>query len=99
MAYVRSDFDYRAQQKDLTPFIDPRNGGVDPTLTNPPEVKAWSARAGYRFHGVDVSVFVNNILDQSIWQGRRSRDNGLSTIYRSHIVRPRTFGLTAAYSY
>ena len=98
-AYVRSDFDYRAQQTDLTPALDPRNGGVDPTLTNPPKVNSWSARAGYRFNGVDVSVFVNNILDQSIWQGRRSRDNGLSTIYRSHIVRPRTFGLTAGYTF
>ena len=98
-AYVRTDFDYRAYQSALTPGIDPRNGGSDPTLSNPPAVKSWSMRAGYRFSGVDVSVFVNNLLNQHIWAGRRSRDNGLSTIYRSNIVRPRTFGLTAAYSF
>lgn len=97
--YIRSDYDYRSQQTDLTPGIDPRNGGADPTLTNPPALNQWSARAGYRFNGVDVSVFVNNILGSAVWQGRRSRDNGAATIYRSHVIRPRTFGLTAGYTF
>lgn len=98
-AYVRADFDYRSKQTSLTPFLDPRNGGIDPTISNPPAINALSMRAGYRFNGVDLSVFANNVLDQHVWAGRRSRDNNSATIYRSHIVRPRTFGLTAAYRF
>jgi len=39
------------------------------------------------------------VLDQAVWAGRRARDNNNATIYRSHIVRPRTFGVTAAYRF
>lgn len=98
-SYVRADFDYRSHQSDLTPGIDPRNGGVDTTLSNAPAVRLLSMRAGHKIGGVDVSLFVNNLLDQAVWSGRRSRDNNLATIYRSHIIRPRTFGMTAAYRF
>jgi len=98
-AYVRADFDYRAHQTSLTPGLDPRNGGVDPTLSNAPAIRALSLRAGYRLNGIDLSVFANNVLDQAVWAGRRARDNNNATIYRSNIVRPRTFGVTAAYRF
>lgn len=98
-AYVRADFDYRAKQTSLTSFLDPRNGGIDPTISNPPTIYALSMRAGYRINGIDLSVFANNVLDQHVWAGRRSRDNGNATLYRSHIVRPRTFGMTAGYRF
>jgi iron complex outermembrane recepter protein len=98
-AYIRADFDYRARQTDLTPFLDPRNGGIDPTISNAPTVKNLGLRAGYKFSGLDLSLFAANVLNQSIWAGRRSRDNNNATIYRSNIVRPRTFGMTAAYRF
>jgi iron complex outermembrane receptor protein len=97
--YVRADFDYRAFQSSLTPALDPRNGGTDPSLSNAPAVKNLSLRAGYKVGGLNLSVFANNVLDQAIWSGRRSRDNLNASIYRSHIVRPRTFGMTAAYRF
>jgi outer membrane receptor protein involved in Fe transport len=56
-------------------------------------------RAGYKLNGFDISVFANNLLDQAVWAGRRQRDNGLATIYRSHIVRPRTVGVTVSYDF
>ena len=56
-------------------------------------------RAGYKLSGFDVSVFVTNLLDEAEWAGRRQRDNGLATIYRSHIVRPRTLGITVGYDF
>jgi len=97
-AYVRADFDYRSRQTSLTPGVDPRNGS-DSTLTNPPALNALSMRAGYKIDGIDISLFVNNVLDQAVWQGRRARDNGNSSIYKSYIVRPRTFGATVAYRF
>ena len=98
-SYIRADFDYRSHQSSLTPGIDPRNGGSDPTLNNAPALKALSMRVGHRIDGIDVSLFVNNLLDQAVWQGRRQRDNNNATIYKSYIVRPRTFGATAAYRF
>jgi len=98
-AYIRSDFDYRAKQKSVPSFLDPRNGGVDPTLGTPPAIKALSMRAGYKVSGFDISLFVNNVLDQAVWADRRARDNGNATIFRSHIVRPRTVGLTVGYDF
>ncbi|QEH80131.1 TonB-dependent receptor [Sphingomonas sp. C8-2] len=98
-SYIRADFDYRSRQSSLTPGIDPRNGGSDPTLTNAPALKALSMRAGYRINGIDLSLFVNNLLDQAVWQGRRARDNNNATIYKSYVVRPRTFGATIAYRF
>ncbi len=56
-------------------------------------------RAGYKINGIDMSLFVNNLLDQAVWQGRRARDNNNATIYKSYIVRPRTFGATIAYRF
>ncbi|MHA3793956.1 TonB-dependent receptor [Rhizorhabdus wittichii] len=98
-SYVRADFDYRSHQSDPTPGIDPRNGGSDPTLDNAPALKALSMRIGHRIDGIDMSLFVNNLLDQAVWQGRRARDNNNATIYKSHIVRPRTFGATIGYRF
>ena len=98
-AYVRADFDHRAKQKSTPAFLDPNNGGVDSTLSTPPAINSLSMRAGYKFGGFDASVFVSNLLDEAVWAGRRERDNGLATIYRSHIVRPRTFGITVGYDF
>jgi iron complex outermembrane receptor protein len=98
-AYIRADFDYQAKQKSTPASLDPRNGGVDLTLSTAPAIKALSMRAGYKLNGFDISVFANNLLDQAVWAGRRQRDNGLATIYRSHIVRPRTVGVTVSYDF
>ena len=98
-AYVRADFDFRAKQKSTPSFLDPKNGGVDLTLGTPPTINSLSMRAGYKLSGFDVSVFVTNLLDEAEWAGRRQRDNALATIYRSHIVRPRTLGITVGYDF
>jgi len=98
-AYIRADYSYRAEQTSVTPGLDPNNGGIDPTLTLPPAYNDLSFRAGVRLWGADASFFVTNALDQNVWAGRRSRDNNNATIFRSNIVRPRTFGLTVAYRY
>jgi len=38
-------------------------------------------------------------LDQAVWQGRRARDNNNAAVYKSYVVRPRTFGATIAYRF
>ncbi len=63
-AYLRADYDYRSKQTSLPPYLDPRNGGGDLTLDTPPAINDVSLRAGYKFDGIDVSVFVKNLLDE-----------------------------------
>lgn len=96
--YFRTDFDYRAKQKSLPPFLNPANGAIDTALTLPPAVTYWSARLGVRPGNFDISLFVNNILDKSTWI-RRERAQNLLEFFRRETVRPRTFGLTVGYRY
>lgn len=94
--YVRTDFDYRAKQTSLPPFLNPANGAIDTALTLPPAVTYWSARLGIRPGNFDVSLFVNNILDKSTWT-RRERAQNPWEFFRRETLRPRTFGVTVSY--
>ncbi len=95
--YFRATYDYRAHQSDLTAAINPANGR-DPTLLAAPAINYVTLRSGIRLDGVDVSAFVNNLLDETDWT-TRGRDNGRSTLFRSKRVRPRTFGVSVSYRY
>jgi len=96
--YFRTDFDYRAKQTSLPPFLNPANGAIDTDLTLPPAVTFWSARLGVRPGNFDISLFVNNILDKTTWT-RRERAQNPGEFFRRETLRPRTFGLTASYRY
>lgn len=96
--YFRTDFDYRAKQTSLPPFLNPANGAIDTDLTLPPAVTFWSARLGVRPGNFDISLFVNNILDKATWT-RRERAQNPGEFFRRETLRPRTFGLTASYRY
>lgn len=94
--YLRTDFDYRAKQTSLPPFLNPANGAIDTALTLPPAITYWSARLGVRPGNFDVSLFVNNILDKSTWT-RRERAQNPWEFFRRETLRPRTFGVTVSY--
>lgn len=94
--YIRTDFDYRAKQTALPPFLNPANGAIDTALSLPPSVTYWSARLGIRPGNFDVSLFVNNILDKSTWT-RRERASNPFEFFRRETLRPRTFGITVSY--
>ena len=96
--YFRTDFDYRAKQTSLPPFLNPANGAIDTALSTPPAVTYWSARLGVRPGDIDISLFVNNILNKSTWT-RRERAQNPNEFFRRENIRPRTFGITASYRY
>jgi len=95
-AYVRSDFDFRSRQNSLPPFLNPANGAIDTALETPPAVYFWSARLGVQPGRFDLSFFVNNILNKSTWT-RRERAANPFEFFRRETLRPRTFGVTAAF--
>ncbi|MCW2414148.1 TonB-dependent receptor [Sphingobium sp. B8D3D] len=76
----------------------PGTYGYDAGLTELPGRNFVSARAGARFSGVDLSVFVDNLLNSNDLLAR-NHDSVGSPLYYNQTYRPRTVGLTFQYRY
>ena len=113
--YVRLDYQFATAQHSLVPILDPANApNDDPTLPGLPQIRVLDIRAGMRFSGVDLSLFVHNALDYHT-QIFASRDlattalNGYATAngsvldfttnYFARGLPPRTYGLTLTYRF
>jgi outer membrane receptor protein involved in Fe transport len=92
--------DYQLQSKiSGTTQLNPASGGYDPTIPGRPDLHTLNLRAGVTIADrVNLSVFVNNVLDASplISRGNSARQSGL---YTDTTFRPRTLGLTIGYNY
>ncbi|NMN05524.1 MULTISPECIES: TonB-dependent receptor [unclassified Novosphingobium] len=90
--YLRADYQYKSKAK-MAALTDPRASGYDPGAYPLPQVHYASLRAGVR-HGVyDLSVFVDNLTNETTILSRSIEVAGVGT-YRNLSQRPRTFGLT-----
>lgn len=58
-----------------------------------------SARVGARMHGIDASLFVNNITNSRDELGRLALGSGAANRLLRQTYRPRTFGATVSYRY
>jgi outer membrane receptor protein involved in Fe transport len=92
-AYARADYSYTSHNN--TP-LDLSSPLVDPSLPRAPKTTRLDIRAGMRFGDLDVSLFVENLLNDHpvLSLGHDSLD---SENYRTTTYRPRTIGLTATY--
>jgi iron complex outermembrane receptor protein len=104
--YLHADYQYTTAQTGLLPTQDDRNAIYDSTIPGLPTTRNLSLRAGLRWGGCDLSLFVNNVLDQTptLFQSRDIADpantvSGDDRLYFGRGVRPRTIGLTATYAY
>jgi iron complex outermembrane recepter protein len=62
--YVRLDYQVATAQHSLVPYVDPANvPNDDPTLQELPQIHVLDVRAGLRFGGYDLSLFVHNALN------------------------------------
>lgn len=101
-SYFRVDYQYQAKQSDRVPGNNPQNGGYQPwAVFSLPEVSQLSLRVGSHFGGLEASVFCNNITNaHPILASATSINFGIPGGLVDHFVstlRPRTFGITAAY--
>jgi outer membrane receptor protein involved in Fe transport len=94
-AYARFDYQYLSEQDSLVAGRNTENGGADPTLPPRSSYSNLSLRAGVLVKALDVSVFVNNVTNESPLLVRQ-RDTTSSPLYRGSTLRPRTFGLTVS---
>jgi outer membrane receptor protein involved in Fe transport len=62
--YLRIDYQVATAQHSLVPYVDPANvPNDDPTLQQLPQIRVLDVRAGLRFGGYDLSLFVHNALN------------------------------------
>ncbi len=100
MPYARVDFQHSSAQSKLLPTQNDHNALYDTTIPGLPVTNNIDLRAGLRFNGVDVSMFVSNLTDAHPLMFK-SRDIAWTsdTLYFDRGVRPRTIGVTATYRY
>ncbi len=98
--YVRVDYQHANAQTKLLPTQNQGNALFDETIPGLPVTNNIDLRAGVRFSGLDLSLFVNNLTDAHPLMFK-SRDIAApsDTLYFDRGVRPRTIGVTATYRY
>ena len=96
--YTRIDYDHEAAYSRGIVGQDPANGAYDPGATPDQETNDLSLRLGTRFSGFDVSLFVNNLLDQKP-ELSKAHNSVYDPVYTYVTVRPRTAGITGIYKF
>jgi len=94
--YVRADYDYSSKNHWLTPDRDPVTEVYDPANVAPAATHFLSARAGVRAGRADVSLFVDNLLDNAPLL-LRTRFDTAAQLFMQRSWTPRTMGLTVSY--
>jgi len=94
--YLHGDYQYvsHGPDIDLTVF------GTDPLIKRSDSFNQLALRAGMRTMGLDVSVFVDNLLDAApILSTARGSISPNDNLFTATTIRPRTIGVTATYRY
>ncbi len=96
--YLRGDYQYASAEPSNVPQTNAANGlNFVPTYYGTPATHFVIARAGVTFGKLDVSAFVDNLLDSSKSLERINQNN--TVLVRYSTFRPRTIGLTATVRY
>ncbi len=93
--YGRVDYSF-ATDKSAPNLVG--NFGFDPDLLGLANTNFVSLRAGARFSGLDLSLFVDNLTNSKDVLSRNHDGLG-GSLYYDQSFRPRTVGLTAQYRY
>lgn len=96
--YIRVDYHYTTRQTAHLVNTDPANGSSDPTLPGLPVTSLLGMRAGFRWSGLDVSLFAHNLTNSHPLLFE-SRDVTFEDLYFARSSRPRTIGATLSYRY
>jgi outer membrane receptor protein involved in Fe transport len=101
-AYLRTDYQYGAEQTDRVPASNPLNGGYARWFAGVPSLSNTAVRAGFKGRHLDLSLFVQNVFDTrpplTTTQDIATASGGTPLFY---VIswRPRTVGLTATIRY
>jgi iron complex outermembrane recepter protein len=96
--YANVTVEYHSHEKGRTANLDPDSVSYDPALPPSPASTLVNMRVGARLKGVDVSAFVKNLTDTTVWLSR-NHDTVGNPILQDTTFQPRTVGLTVSYRY
>ena len=96
--FFRVDYEFTSHNSDETPALDPIASSYDPALTNPPSTSFVSLRTGVEVHGVNLSLFCDNLLNAHPGTNLNHEDQ-FTLLFEQETFRPRTVGMTATYRY
>jgi outer membrane receptor protein involved in Fe transport len=96
--YTRLGYEYGSEQTGTIPGMDPGTTQYNFVTIQRPATNMVRLRSGIRFgEGLDVSVFIDNLLDSAPLLSRSSSSQ--STYYQVTTFQPRTGGVTVVYRY
>ena len=94
--YARADYTYGSKPR-LTGVVNPNDPAYQPRNIPAPAYELVSARIGYRFDDLDLSLFANNLFNYHKAQGVTYVSR--SPYYTESYLQPRTVGLMASYQF
>jgi len=95
-AYIRGDYQFSSKEGRIKERDPAAVASYDPALVAPAATHFVSLRWGATVGGADVSLFVDNLLDNAPLIDRTH--SGIDTLlFTNSTWRPRTFGITASY--
>jgi outer membrane receptor protein involved in Fe transport len=97
-AYFRGNYSYIQKNTQLLPAQDPVTTSYDPATYPVPTSHYVTVRTGMLFNRLDVSLFVNNLTNESVLLTRTHGAKG-SPMFQGTVYPPRTAGLTLVYRY
>jgi outer membrane receptor protein involved in Fe transport len=93
--YLRADDQFASRQSTPTLAEDAGNQTYASGFVELPQTNLLALRLGTRFmNGVDLSLFVKNVLDAHPVLSRNQTGSNLDLIYADRTFRPRTIGVT-----
>jgi outer membrane receptor protein involved in Fe transport len=92
-AYLRGDLRYESANRRRTPAQDPTTVVFDPGASQPSALTEVSLRAGLRWRSLDVSLFVDNLLDATPRLHQEHMDAS-TLLFTGQTLQPRTIGIT-----
>jgi iron complex outermembrane recepter protein len=93
--YIRVNYTYNSKYTNGT---GPGTISFDPLAEGRDAINQLNGRVGLTGNGVDISLFVNNILNASPIVGT-VHQTVETNWYRDYTIRPRTFGFLVSYKY
>ncbi|TCP31018.1 TonB-dependent receptor-like protein [Sphingomonas sp. BK235] len=95
--YARVDYQYSARETNPIALRDPVTSSYSPSAIPLPTQNYVTMRAGVRTGDIDVSLFINNLLDEAPAIARLNYGYTNNLIHQTRTLRPRTVGLTLSY--
>lgn len=96
--YVQAQFAFKSRNRGRTEVQDPKTVSYDPDIPLPDATSVIDLRAGLMTGGIDVALFVDNLLGAHPRLGRYHVLPG-DPLFLNRTIRPRTYGLNVSYRF